>query len=464
MENKLKKRLQKPLKQWVKAVFWCLIYVLFIAWVGNFWWLFLLPFIFDAYVTRFIPWDFWKNTKNKMLYSIFSWIDAIVFALVAVYFINLYLFQNYKIPSSSLEKTLLIGDHLFVSKMSYGPRIPNTPLSFPLMQHTIPFFNCKSYIEHPQWEYRRLKGFGSVERGDIVVFNFPAGDSVALNIQNPDYYTLCYYKGKENVHRQTNYFGEIVYRPVDRRENYVKRCVALPGDTFQLIDNQVYINGNLTEEYENVQHNYFVQTSGTILSRTYLEELGISADDRVFLNLQQNVSEELLSIGLDEKLPTYHLPLTKKMKEKLSKNPSVKSIVVEPSFFGGEVYPLGKNNWSRDSYGPIYMPRKGETLKITPENYAVYERVIRNYERNSISMKNGEVYINGEKTDTYTFKMDYYWMMGDNRHKSSDSRYWGLVPEDHIVGRPLFVWLSLDKDKSLFNGKIRWERFFKSAK
>ncbi|MBO5975329.1 MAG: hypothetical protein J6P95_06410 [Paludibacteraceae bacterium] len=151
MRENLKQRLQKPTKQWVKAVFWSLIYVLFIAWVGNFWWLFLLPLIFDAYVTKFIPWDFWKKTKNKTLYTICSWVDAIVFALVAVYFINIYLFQNYKIPSSSLEKTLLIGDHLFVSKMTYGPRSPNTPLSFPLMQHTMPFFNCKSSIETPQW-------------------------------------------------------------------------------------------------------------------------------------------------------------------------------------------------------------------------------------------------------------------------------------------------------------------------
>ena len=255
----IKDRLKRPRKNWIKFIVWAIVYVLFVFWVGNLWWLLLLPLIFDLFITKFIPWDWWRKTKNKTLYSIFSWLDAIVFALIAVYFINLYLFQNYKIPSSSLEKTLLVGDFLFVSKVSYGPRIPNTPLSAPLVQHTFPW-GSKSYIEKPQWEYRRLKGLGTVKRGDIVVFNFPTGDTVPTKVNNPDYYTLIFkegleriaqtespdtifknignyrdriYKiGREAIMANKNIFGEIIWRPVDRRENYVKRCVAYPATLF----------------------------------------------------------------------------------------------------------------------------------------------------------------------------------------------------------------------------------------
>lgn len=197
--DKQTSRFQQPLKQWIKCSVWSLIYILFIAWVGNFWWLILLPLIFDAFISNYVPWTWWKKTKNKALLGIMGWVDAIVFALVAVYFINTYLFQNYQIPSSSLEKSLLVGDFLFVSKASYGPRVPNTPLSFPLVQHTFPLLNCKSFIEKPQWEYHRLKGFDSVKRDDIVVFNFPAGDTVALKVTNPDYYTSCYGYGRDMV-------------------------------------------------------------------------------------------------------------------------------------------------------------------------------------------------------------------------------------------------------------------------
>ena len=463
----MKDRFQKSLKQWIKASVWCIIYILFIAWVGNFWWLLLLPIIFDLFITKFIPWDCWKKTKNKVLYSIFSWIDAIVFGLVAVYFINLYLFQNYQIPTSSLEKTLLVGDFLFVSKASYGPRVPNTPLSLPLVQHTMPALlgGGKSYIENPQWEYKRLKGFDTVERGDIVVFNFPAGDTVALKQQNPDYYTLCHYYGKETVHKRTDVFGEIIYRPVDRRENYVKRCVAVAGDSLQIIDNQIYINGKIEKDRDGVQYNYYVQTNGAVISKNTFEKLGIAVEDRHRLNPNTEMGQqEIQAIGLDVTCPIYRLPLTQKAKATLEKMQNISQIKIEPSWRAGDVYPFAKTAWSRDNYGPIYMPRKDETLAITPENYAVYERVIRNYEGNTISMSDSIIYINGEQATHYTFKMDYYWMMGDNRHNSADSRSWGFVPEDHIVGRPVAVWLSLDKDKGWFDGKIRWNRFFKNAR
>jgi signal peptidase I len=255
----MKGRFNQPVKQWIKFSVWSLIYVLFIIWVGNYWWLLLLPFIFDMFITHFIPYDWWKKYKdtNPIVYTICSWIDAIVFALVAVYFIFLYLFQNYQIPSSSLEKSLLVGDFLFVSKATYGPRVPNTPLSFPLVQHTFPW-GSKSYIEKPQWEYKRLKGLKDVERDDIVVFNFPAGDTVAVRQPNPDYYTLCHYYGRDVINARKDLFGDVVWRPVDRRENYVKRCVGLPGDSLQIINNQIYINNCVFEDHEGVQYCYYV--------------------------------------------------------------------------------------------------------------------------------------------------------------------------------------------------------------
>ncbi len=462
----LRKRINETTRGgWIRAAIWSVLYILFIIWVGTYWWLFLLPLIADAFTTKYINWSWWRRYKdtNKTLYTICSWVDAILFALVAVYFINLYLFQNYQIPSSSLEKTLLVGDYLYVSKAAYGPRVPNTPLSFPLVQHTFPW-GWKSYIENPQWEYKRLAGYDEIEREDIVVFNFPAGDTVCVKQQNPDYYTLCHIYGEQIVHNRKDKFGEIVYRPVDRRENYVKRCVAIPGDTFQIIDNQIYVNGEILPDHEGVQYNYFVQTTGNMLSEKYLDKLGISRDDREFIQplpVNKQYIQEVL--GLDANLPTYHFPLTKAMKAQMEKNPNIADILIEPEVNGGPVYPLGHTEWTRDNYGPIYMPRRGEVVGLTADNYWVYERVIRNYERQEITMRDSVIYINGEATDSYTFSMDYYWMMGDNRHKSADSRYWGFVPEDHIVGRPVRIWLSIDKDKTGLN-KIRWNRIGKSAK
>ena len=463
-------RFKQPLKQWIKCCAWSFIYILFIVWVGNYWWLLGLPVILDAFITHYIPWTWWKKTKNSALLGFMGWVDAIVFALVAVYFINTFLFQNYQIPSSSLEKSLLVGDFLFVSKASYGPRVPNTPLSFPLVQHTFPLLNCKSFIENPQWDYHRLKGFDKIKHDDIVVFNFPAGDTVALNMTNPDYHSLCFAYGKDVVNSRKDFFGDIVYRPVDRRENFVKRCVALSGDWMQIKDNQIYVNGHKQEKIPGIQFNYFVQTDGTHLTRDVLDKLGISVDDSKLINSGQTIdqsneqnSEQLKELGFDAKLPIYFFPLNEETYNKIQKVTGVTRIKIEPST-RLDVYPLGGHkSWTRDNYGPIWVPKKGATLALNTYNLPIYERVIRVYESNKLEVKGGIYYINDKPTKTYTFKMDYYWMMGDNRHNSADSRYWGFVPEDHVVGRPVMVWLSLDKDKGWFNGKIRWNRFFKNA-
>ena len=437
-------------KGWISCGVWCAIYIAFVVWVAwgdwaSLGWLVLLPIIADMFTTKYIPWNWWKKYKpltkeeeaagkknphaNSTLYTICSWIDAIVFALVAVYFINVYIFQNYQIPTSSLEKTLRVGDFLCVNKMSYGARVPNTPLSMPLVQHTFPW-GGKSYIENPQWEYKRLRGWDKVEKGDIVVFNFPTGDTVCTKMQNPDYYTLCHYYSKRTVENRKDVFGEIVVRPVDRRENYVKRCVGTPGDMLQIIDNVIYIDGVKEPIHPYLQYNYIVRTDGHVLGNSYLSKLGISKEDRV-------------SNGNG----VYRLPLTAEMKAELEKNSHVLSIDIEPEDQGGEVYPLGHNTWTRDNYGPIYIPAKGDTVMITEENYWLYKRIADAYEFKP--MKVGEPYV---------FEMDYYWMMGDNRHKSADSRYWGFVPEDHIVGRPMFVWLSIEKDNPWGKGHIRWNR------
>ena len=483
--------------QWVKFAIVTVLYLAFLIWVKSWLGLIVVPFIFDIYISKKIPWGFWKKSENPAVRSVMSWIDAIVFALVAVYFVNIYVFQNYQIPSSSLEKSLLVGDYLYVSKLSYGPRVPNTPLSMPLAQHTLPLVNTKSYIEWPQWDYKRVPGLGKVKRNDIVVFNFPAGDTVATNYQQTDFYSLAYNEGQRMYPNPVNMdsltrkqqravydlyynagrnlilsnpkmYGDVVVRPVDRRENYVKRCVGLPGDTLEIRDAQVYIDGKPLENPEDMQLNYLVQTTGPYITEDMFRELGISKDDQAMVTNESL----LMEMGLTHRdaqgrlAPTYDLPLTKKMLETLSGNKKLISrIVMEPEMFTGQMYPLNLyTKWDRNNYGPIWIPKKGATIKLTEDNLPIYERPIRAYEGNTLEVKEDGIYINGKKTDEYTFKMDYYWMMGDNRHNSADARSWGFVPEDHVVGKPIVVWLSLDKDRGWFDGKIRWNRIFKWVK
>ncbi|MCM1483522.1 MAG: signal peptidase I, partial [Muribaculaceae bacterium] len=230
----------KPTR-WVRFGIVAAIFIAWVAWLGNWWVLLLLPLLFDIYITGYIPFTWWKKSKSKVVRSVMSWVDAIVYALILVYFVFAFIGQNYQIPSSSLEKSLLVGDYLWVNKMAYGSRVPMTPIHFPLVQNTLPILNCNSYLEHPQLKYHRLKGFGSVKTGDIVVFNFPAGDTVASKVPNPDYYTLVRMFGRETVLSNPQEFGEIIYRPVDRRENYVKRAVGLPGETIKIVDGDIYI-------------------------------------------------------------------------------------------------------------------------------------------------------------------------------------------------------------------------------
>ena len=459
-------------KQWAKFIVVLVLYLLFLYWVKSWWGLLVVPFIYDVYITKKIKWQWWKEEEGPVKW-IMSWVDALVFALVAVYFINLFFFQNYVIPSSSLEKSLLTGDYLFVSKVSYGPRIPQTPLTMPLTQHTLPMIECKSYIEWPQWDYRRVKGFGNVQLNDIVVFNYPAGDTLcsAPKYQPFDFYRMCYEIGYQmypqrpdpdslNYEMRQKYFdaiyqggrqyimqnqaeyGEIITRPADRRENYVKRCVGLPGQTLQIKDHIIYLDGKANKEPDNVQYSYRVKLKQSIPDEV-MKELGITMEDIMSMN----------TLG--------YMPMTKHTVEVLKQQGYAESIELNIEAEDWDIYPLnGNKHWTRDNYGPVWIPKKGESIDLTLDNLPVYERPIRTYEGNDLMVKDGKIFINGEVATKYTFKMDYYWMMGDNRHNSLDSRYWGFVPEDHIVGKPIFIWWSSDPDRSGFGG-IRWNRLFR---
>lgn len=456
--------------RWIRFGIFTLGFVLLTVWIGSAWPLVAYPLFFDIYLTQYIPWGAWRNIKNPIVRTICEWIDAIVYALVLVYFIFLFAFQNFQIPTPSLEKSMLVGDFLLVSKVNYGPRIPQTPLHFPLAQHTLPIVNTKSYTDVWQLPYKRLKGLGEIERNDIVVFNFPTGDTVASKMPNPDYYTLVHYFGREAVHRDKQRFGDIIYRPVDRREAYVKRCVGLPGEVFELRNNVTYIDGKAIASPRKMQLNYFVKTTGNRLNDKVFEAWGISADDRHYVNNSQNAPYLFASLGITPNPdgsynPVYHFPLTQEMLAQVEASGLVEQVVVEPGEMGGEVFPLDTiHRWTRADFGPLWIPAKGETIELTAENYTLYERAIRTYEGNKLEKRGGTIYINDEPTTQYTFKMDYYMMLGDNRDNSADSRYWGLVPEDHVIGEPVLVLISLDKDKGWFNGKFRWDRFMRSAK
>ncbi len=455
------------LKQKIWGLSLTFLYLLFCVWAG--WgWLILWPLIVDYYFFKLIPWTWYKNVKNNALRSLLTLLADLLFAVVGVSLFSLFFFQNFAIPSSSLEKTLLVGDYLFVSKLNYGPRMPMTPVAFPLAHNVMPLFGGKSYTDKPLLPYKRLKGFRKVERNDLVVFNFPAGDTVALKEPNPDYYTWLRMVGRAHIEASPEIFGPIVYRPVDRRDHYVKRCVGLPGDELSIKANRIYINGKPEQQPQYMQLNYYVQLSGQ-LSEDYVDELGISHDD--LKEMPVNTPEAMAAaaeMGFQALAENnygfiYHFPLTMEMLAKLQQNPQYLKHVVEPTP-PGYIYPLGYNhNWTRDNYGPVLIPKKGLTVQLDEKNLALYHRCIRNYEGNTLQVNaDSTILINGKPATSYTFQMDYYFMMGDNRHNSADSRYWGFVPEDHIVGNPSITWLSLNKDKkSLLSGKIRWKRLMR---
>ena len=430
--------------RWFKLGIWALLYTAWVIWLGNYWWLFGLIIIFDLFITKKVKWLFWKKEykEGEKHNAWLDWLDAIIFAVVVVTFINMFFFQAFKIPSSSMESTLYTGDHLFVSKLTYGPRVPQTPLTIPFTHNVA--FGKESYSTLIQNDYRRLKGFRSVERGDIVVFNFPNGDTVLTKAPADDYYAWVRTSGREYT---IDRLGPVIVRPMDKKDHYVKRCVAIAGDTLTVREGLVWVNGIQQESYPGLQLTYRVVTDGEKFSPRVVDQLGLNAKELFY----------------DARMPGYPwMPLTA---DKLEKVKALSHVVeVTPNLETGadpEVFPFNGNGWSRDEFGPLWIPSKGATVELTAENLPLYERIIRDYEHNTLEVKNGAVIINGEETKEYTFKQDYYFMMGDNRHNSLDSRYWGFVPEDHIVGTPAIIWLSTDGNKK-FPQNIRWKRFLKT--
>ena len=392
-----------------------------------------------------------------------DWLDAIVFALVAAVIIRGMMFEFYNIPSSSMEKSLMTGDYLMVSKIAYGPRSAMTPLSVPLVHNTLPLSGGQreSYLKWIKLPYHRYKGLGKVERYDAVVFNYPDGDTMCTAWQsNRSYHDLVREMGREAVLNAKvlpvgNQMVEnhIRVRPVDKRENFIKRCIGLPGEDLQIINQRVYINGKEIAAPSESQQTYKVLFREGINARKILDDMGVSNED----------FEGALAYKYYEQDPYYRLPLTEAKVKELAARPDVVEVlpdVREAGSRGLELFPHAEGyDWSEDNFGPVHIPAKGEILQLTTENLPLYRRVIEVFEGNKLEVLGGKIYINGEQTDRYTCRMDYYWMMGDNRHNSADSRFWGFVPEDHISGKGSLVVFSWDKD----HHKVRWNRLFKKA-
>ncbi|MFI3281488.1 MAG: S26 family signal peptidase [Rikenellaceae bacterium] len=441
--------------KWVGFTLASILYILwFVVWTANLWFLLGLIVIYDLYISRFIHKFIGKRNeelckRNSLYRGVYEWVNSIIFAVVVATLIHTYVFQLYVIPTSSMEKSLLVGDYLYVSKMAYGPKMPNTPISFPFVHHTMPFSTTKqSFTEALKWPYRRLAGLKEIERGDVVVFNFPAGDTVLLENQGVTYYdVLRSYQaqfGQERGREELFNNFTVITRPVDKRENYVKRCVAGPGDTIKIEGSTLYVNGVAEEANEGRQFIYGVQTTSPI-SNAILEKFNIT---------------EAYGNG-----STYQIPLSKSKAEEFRKLPNVIAVTqyvaqgTNPDIFPSDSrYP-----WNQDNFGELWIPARSATVELTMDNLPLYSRIIDLYEDNDLEVKDDKIFINGIESNSYTFRMNYYWMMGDNRHNSADSRFWGFVPEDHVVGRAAVVMLSLDANSS-FPSNIRWDRVFKSVK
>jgi signal peptidase I len=419
---------------WIFTIAW----VLFVFLIGGEW-LYFIPFIVgDVIFWKTFNYTFWKKRKKeekKPKSTLRSWGDAILFAVIAATILRTFLIEAYTIPTPSMEKSLMVGDYLFVSKTAYGPRVPMTPLAFPLVHHTLPLVGGQSYTEWLKLPYYRMSGWADsneqspigVERNDCVVFNWPA---------------------------------EREGRPIDKKENYVKRCVALPGDEIKIENGVLFINGEQETIIEGMkqQRRYFVKTKNGLNLQKLYQDYDIYPTDLQTMRGVKNI---------------YAINTTESAIEDLKSKPYIDSVWITGSqgnIFGSKVMNpdgfLAHNpyEWDEESFGPITMPKAGTTITLTSENIAIYKQIIKRYEGEEMgdneTFQKIKTEISENGSSTYTFKMNYYWLMGDNRQNSADSRFWGFVPENHIVGKALFIWMSYDK----YGKGIRWERLFNSVK
>jgi signal peptidase I len=422
-------------------------YISFALWFQYYWLLPGILLIIDIYFSRIIPWK--KYLAGIKIPQKFRPITDIAMILAAALFltqcIRTLFLEAYKIPTPSMEKTLLVGDYIFVSKIQYGPKLPFTPLSLPLLPRMFPNgqLSYSRYIELP---YKRLKGIGSIKRNDVIVFNFPGGDTVVVQYPGQNYHSLVRQYGREYI---LSHF-KIVSAPVDKRDNYIKRCIGLPGDSVVIKDNKVYVNHEILQEIETQQFRYYVKARDEYLKESVLNESEIKKND---ISYNPNTSNYLISMSVSNM-------------NKLKQSSNVQSIQIfnEPIllFRNSELYPHMNYPWSSDNFGPLWVPEKGKKVTINIDNFGLYRRIIETFEKNKVYITGDSIHINDKLADSYTFRMDYFFVLGDNRHNSADSRFWGFVPEDHIVGKAVAIWFSKDPDKGLDG--IRTKRMFKLIK
>jgi signal peptidase I len=465
----------------------------------------ILPYIFFVKTgldptAKFVGLSKFKIEPSKIIKN---WVDPIIFAVIAASIIRGYFIEAFTIPTSSLEKSLMVGDFLFVNKFAYGPKIPQTPLSFPFAHHTLPLSETrKSYLEWIKLPYFRLPGFGSVKNNQIVVFNYPDGDTVALGQQNVSYYQLVRERANEysiydqnsrphsmymaraweDINGPQRPYGEVVARPVDKRDHYVKRCVGIAGDKLEIRNGEVYINEQPQGMPEKAQHRYIVRTNGNIFGENIITKNSSHAlsNFKLLDELDIYVSEAARIDSPYRDTSYYDLNMPADVAETVKNMPGVYAVtkkIEQAGYYDFRVFPHHPSYpWNNDNFGPLVLPKAGMTLPIDTHNICLYQKVLNTYDDgiHEVVVKGGQVFYDGSPISSYTFKQDYYFMMGDNRHNSADSRSWGLVPYDHIVGSPFFVWFSMkyaDQNPisgksvlgSLFknskDGKFRWERF-----
>ena len=441
----IKQKLKNP---FVRLLIMSTAYIIWVAWIKVYFLFFGLIVLFDICLTKFINWRFWRKRlpygkKTSMLTELF---DAFIWGALLTIFVRVFLLEAYTIPTSSMEKTLCVGDYIMVSKISYGPRMPITPATIPFTHNVLPFTENKpSYLPYWQLPYTRLKGINKIKNFDVVVFNYPEGDTVISEYPEKSYYSMARQFGVDHIHK----YYDLIYRPVDKRDNYVKRVIGLPGDSVWIEHGRVFVN-NLPElTISDRQFNYIVKSKQKQLDSIYLLQLGVNNYD----------------VDFNDYNSIYSFPLTKEMYRKLLNDNYFKAITrfenMDDSKVNNQIFPFSDNfRWTEDNFGPVYVPKKHAKVNLTIKNLPLYRRIINVYEKNTLRIEGDSIFINDMLTNEYYFKMNYYFMLGDNRHNSNDSRYWGFVPENHIVGKAKFIWLSIDRD-NYDHDKIRWKRMLK---